>query len=42
MAAVVGLIAHGGATGVIIEASLALGIVAIGLIAWLASRKENR
>jgi hypothetical protein len=38
---VVGLIAHGGTTGAIIEASLAVGIVAIALVAWLAARREK-
>lgn len=44
MAALVGLVPlflHGGTTGAIVEASLALGIVAIGLVAWLAGRREK-
>ncbi len=46
MAALVGLVpqalvAHGGMVGVVIEASLALGIVAIALVAWLAGRRDK-
>jgi hypothetical protein len=41
VAALVGLVLHGGTTGAIIEASLALGIVAIALVAWLAGRREK-
>ena len=40
MAAVVGLILHGGWAGAIVEASAALAIVAIALVAWVGSRKD--
>jgi hypothetical protein len=41
MAVVVGLVAHGGTVGIVVEASLALGIVAIALVVWLAGRREK-
>jgi hypothetical protein len=40
-APVVGLIAHGGLGGAIVEASAAILIVAIGIAVWLANRRES-
>ena len=33
--------AHGGTVGIVLELSAALGIVALGLAAWLGTRKER-
>ena len=43
MAFVTGLIplAHGGTVGLVVEVSAALGVVALGLAAWLGTRKER-
>jgi hypothetical protein len=41
MAALAGLVAHGGTVGLVVELSAALGIVALGLAAWLGTRKER-
>jgi hypothetical protein len=42
MALVVGLIAHGGVGGAIVEASAALLIVAIALAVWVGGRKDSQ
>jgi hypothetical protein len=42
MAALVGLIAHGGVGGAIVEASAALLIVAIALAVWVGGRKDGQ
>jgi hypothetical protein len=34
-------LAHGGAVGLIVELSAAIGIAALGLAAWLGTRKER-
>jgi hypothetical protein len=34
-------LAHGGTTGAVIELALALGIVAVGLAAWLGTRNDK-
>jgi hypothetical protein len=34
-------LAHGGTAGLVLEVSAALGVVALGLAAWLAARKER-
>jgi hypothetical protein len=36
-----GLLAHGGVTGAVVELSLALLIVAIALAAWVGARREK-
>jgi hypothetical protein len=36
------VIAHAGAVGLIAELAAALGILALGLAAWLGTRKERR
>jgi hypothetical protein len=41
MAPVVGLVAHGGVAGAIVEASAALLIVAIALAVWIGNRKDG-
>jgi hypothetical protein len=43
VAFVTGLIplAHGGTAGLVVEVSAALGVVALGLAAWLGTRKER-
>jgi hypothetical protein len=41
MAALSGLIAHAGTVGLILELGAAFGIVALGLAAWLGTRKER-
>ncbi|HEU6444043.1 MAG TPA: hypothetical protein VFL61_03195 [Gaiellaceae bacterium] len=41
MAAVLGLVAHGGLAGAIVEASSALLIVAIALAVWVGQRKDG-
>jgi hypothetical protein len=35
------LVAHGGTTGIAIEAALAVLILAIGVAAWLGARKDQ-
>jgi hypothetical protein len=35
------VVAHGGTTGLAIEAALALLILAIGVAAWLGGRKDK-
>jgi hypothetical protein len=42
MAALVGLIAHGGVGGAIVEASAALLIVAIALAVWVGGRRDRQ
>ena len=42
MAALLGLVAHGGVGGAIIEASAALMIVAIALAVWIGGRKDSK
>jgi hypothetical protein len=37
----VGILAHGGVTGLAVELSLALLILAIGLAAWVGARREK-
>ncbi|HEV3477938.1 MAG TPA: hypothetical protein VG144_00660 [Gaiellaceae bacterium] len=37
----IGLLAHGGLTGAVVELSLALLIVAIALAAWVGGRREK-
>jgi hypothetical protein len=34
-------LAHGGTAGLVLEVSAALGVVALGLAAWLGARKER-
>jgi hypothetical protein len=34
-------VAHGGAVGLLVELSAAIGILALGLAAWLRTRKER-
>ena len=34
-------LAHGGTIGLVVELSAAVGVVAIGLVAWLGARKER-
>lgn len=41
MAAVLGLVAHGGLGGAIVETSAALLIVAIALAVWVGQRKDG-
>ena len=42
MAPVTGIVlAHGGTTGLIVELSGAVGLLALGLAAWLGARKER-
>ena len=42
MAPVAGIVlAHGGTTGLVIELSAAIGLLALGLAAWLGARKER-
>ena len=42
MAPVAGIVlAHGGTTGLIIELSAAVGLLALGLAAWLGARRER-
>jgi hypothetical protein len=41
MAALFGLVAHGGVAGAVIEASAALLIVAIALAVWIGNRKDG-
>jgi hypothetical protein len=41
VAAVHGLVAHGGLGGAIVEASAALLIVAIALAVWVGQRKDG-
>ena len=36
-----GMLAHGGVTGLAVELSLAVLIVAIGLAAWVGARREK-
>jgi hypothetical protein len=40
--ALTGLIAHAGTLGLIVELAAAFGIVALGLAAWLGTRKERQ
>jgi hypothetical protein len=42
MAALLGLIAHGGVGGAIVEASAALLIVAIALAVWVGGRRDRK
>jgi len=35
------IVAHGGTTGAIVEAAIAVGLVALALAAWLAVRDED-
>jgi hypothetical protein len=42
MAALLGLVLHGGVGGAIVEASAALLIVAIGLAVWVGGRKDSQ
>ena len=42
MAALLGLIAHGGVAGAVVEVSAALLIVAIALAAWVGGRKDRK
>jgi hypothetical protein len=42
MAPIPGLIAHAGTLGLIVELAAAFGIVALGLAAWLGTRKERQ
>jgi hypothetical protein len=39
VAALVGLIAHGGIGGAIVEAAAALAIVAVALAVWVSNRR---
>jgi hypothetical protein len=41
VAALYGLILHGGAAGVIVEVSAALAIVAIALAVWVTQRRDR-
>jgi hypothetical protein len=41
MAALVGIVAHGGTAGAIVEVSLALLVVAIALAVWVGGRKDR-
>jgi hypothetical protein len=34
-------LAHGGTAGLVIELSAAVGLLALGLAAWLGARKER-
>jgi hypothetical protein len=36
------VLGHGGTTGLVIELSAALGLLALGLAAWLGARKERQ
>jgi hypothetical protein len=42
MAALVGVIAHGGVGGAVVEASAALLIVAIALAVWVGGRGDGQ
>jgi hypothetical protein len=42
MAALLGLVAHGGVGGAIVEASAALLIVAIALAVWVGGRRDRK
>jgi hypothetical protein len=42
MAALLGLIAHGGVGGAVVEASAALLIVAIALAVWVGGRRDGQ
>jgi hypothetical protein len=42
MAPVAGLIAHAGTVGLVLELAAALGVVALGVAAWLGTRKERQ
>jgi hypothetical protein len=35
------VLAHGGTAGLIVELSAAVGLLALGLAAWLGARKER-
>jgi hypothetical protein len=35
------VIAHGGTLGLVVELAAAFGVVALGLAAWLGTRKER-
>jgi hypothetical protein len=35
------VVAHGGTTGAIVEASIAVGLVVLGLAAWIGSRRDG-
>ncbi len=42
MAALAGIVlGHGGTVGLVVELSAAIGLVAVGLAAWLGTRKER-
>jgi hypothetical protein len=36
------VLAHGGTTGLVIELSAAVGLLALGIAAWLGTRKERQ
>ena len=42
MAALAGLVAHGGVGGAIVEALLVVGIAAVFIAVWLRERRANR
>lgn len=42
MALVPGVMAHAGTVGLILELAAAFGLVALGLAAWLGTRKERQ
>jgi hypothetical protein len=42
MAALLGLVLHGGVGGAIVEVSAALLIVAVALAVWVGSRKDSQ
>lgn len=42
MAALLGVVAHGGVGGAIVEASAALLIVAIALAVWVGGRRDGQ
>jgi hypothetical protein len=42
VAALAGLVAHGGLGGAIIEAALVVGIAAVFIAVWLRERRANR
>jgi hypothetical protein len=42
MAALLGLVAHGGVAGAIVEVSAALLIVAIAVAVWVGGRKDRQ
>jgi hypothetical protein len=36
------VLAHGGTTGLVVELSAAVGLLALGIAAWLGTRKERQ